>query len=498
MLGKSIPDLIDKKLIDLRQLIKDAIPKAVSLKQSARVKRRLEILVGEIETLNFYEILAEALVRKIRSDQEQTYQPERWLVKMSIRSLYLSEGCTFAKSVWLHLVNSIAAEALADIINRIDAHGELEHALKKASWQQKFFFILVKSGEWSETGGIQEVKELTVKFPFSWLLLLRIERLQEANLHDNILEAFNENDFCVAANELMMDSSEVVSAFVSDILAIKIPDAMKTGLLKDLLIKKLVFLARNFYLERINNELGTWQGITAIDVYRAFTSIGDRVKHAVEIVGICKSDIVQKVCQEDGDDFDLDNVAMCCAIDQLKPCKAQDFDYEEWKQIVVRLTSVMTSMTNPSTLLQDKWNKLLIVKYFLEYVWTDDATKEVIFLKVALLWTLKNIEFVDSSKTFDSILKIIKKCSTQAAEKILRLKNADNCLICLNVFKDPILLPCRHVCCKECFEQTVGPSGLQCPAGRAICKEPFPKDFKLESSTECVQGIEKHSEFRKG
>ena len=507
MLGKSIPDLIEEELLDLGQLIKDAIPKAVSLKQSERVKRRLEILVEIGDDDDLFHAIFTALVDKIRRDQEESFQPERWLVKMAIRSEYLSEGCTFAKSVWLHLVNSVVAKALADVISRIDAYGDLEHSLvHAASWQRELFYILVKSGEWSDVGMAlpkMKNKDWTVKFPFSWLLLKRIERLQGANIDDNILEVINENDFAIAANEAMQDRTEVVKAFASDILALKIPDtALKSSqLLTQLLIKKLIFLARNNCLERVNNvyESRTWQGITIIDVYQAFISIQDRVKCVVEIIGTCrqKCDLLPMIEEADNpsqQDFDLDNIAMSCAIDQLEPkVKGQNFHFEEWIQDVKCLTSVKVSMSNPSAVVQDKWSKLLIVKYFLEYVWNqknvDKGTREAIFSKVSLLWRLKDINFIHSSKTFDSILKIIKKCSNQAAEKLFNLKNADNCIICQDIFNDPVVLPCGHVACLECLEQTL--NQWQCPAAK--CKESFPKNFKLAPTKKL-----ENCKFRKG
>ena len=45
--GKSLADIIDLKLVDMDQLMEEAIPKAVSLTQSERVKRRLEILLND-------------------------------------------------------------------------------------------------------------------------------------------------------------------------------------------------------------------------------------------------------------------------------------------------------------------------------------------------------------------------------------------------------------------------------------------------------------------
>ena len=43
--GKSLSEIIEHGLVDIDQLIEEAIPKSVSLTQSERVKRRLEILL---------------------------------------------------------------------------------------------------------------------------------------------------------------------------------------------------------------------------------------------------------------------------------------------------------------------------------------------------------------------------------------------------------------------------------------------------------------------
>ena len=45
--GKSLSEIIDLGLVDMDQLMEEAIPKAVSLTQSERVKRRLEILLND-------------------------------------------------------------------------------------------------------------------------------------------------------------------------------------------------------------------------------------------------------------------------------------------------------------------------------------------------------------------------------------------------------------------------------------------------------------------
>ena len=54
----------------------------------------------------------------IRQQQEQMHNPEKWMVKMAIGSEFLQEGNTFAKSVWLHLVEKVA-QSLSSVITTL-------------------------------------------------------------------------------------------------------------------------------------------------------------------------------------------------------------------------------------------------------------------------------------------------------------------------------------------------------------------------------------------
>ena len=46
------------------------------------------------------------------------HNPEKWMVKMAIGSEFLQEGNTFAKSVWLHLVEKVA-QSLSSVITTL-------------------------------------------------------------------------------------------------------------------------------------------------------------------------------------------------------------------------------------------------------------------------------------------------------------------------------------------------------------------------------------------
>ena len=122
---------------------------------------------------------------------------------------------------------------------------------------------------------------------------------------------------------------------------------------------------------------------------------------------------------------------MILALDKCKPDEYLNFPM--WKEKNKKFEALVSRMS-PNDIVQDKLMRLNIVQEFLEHVWdqksNQNSIKKAVFDKVAILWALKNIDFVKSSKSFDHILKVIKKTSGAAAEQLLQLKNADACLIC--------------------------------------------------------------------
>ena len=224
-----------------------------------------------------------------------------------------------------------------------------------------------------------------------------MDRFFDGDKQDYLLDAINEDQYAVAANEMMESSSDVTKSFCRDLLANKVPNALKNENLTVLLLEKLLYLARKVSLERINNiqESQRWRGITVVDCYQALLQVLTRVKCVVEIVNICNKSIVNVLCKEDQtnntEEFDLDNRAMVIAIEHLEPnADMNEGNFGIWKNIVKLLSSVLSSMSNPSAHVLDKWNKLLIVELFLDDVWMQKCiegdTRVAVFTKVALLW----------------------------------------------------------------------------------------------------------------
>ncbi|XP_072367972.1 E3 ubiquitin/ISG15 ligase TRIM25-like isoform X1 [Scyliorhinus torazame] len=72
------------------------------------------------------------------------------------------------------------------------------------------------------------------------------------------------------------------------------------------------------------------------------------------------------------------------------------------------------------------------------------------------------------------------------------LKDVLTCAVCLQVYQDPVTLPCQHSFCLKCIEgvwtQRAGPEGFECPQ----CHQKFNSRSKLERCFTLGNTVEKH------
>ena len=129
---ESIASALDKKLIPLKNLILDCIPKAASEVKclTKRVQTRIDILLDPIqESHALLDVFCTILEEKLRTSRTLT-DLKAWLVQVSLNSKHLHEGYTFQKSVWLSLSDNITP-LLTSLIAICDQDAGLDFLTKE-------------------------------------------------------------------------------------------------------------------------------------------------------------------------------------------------------------------------------------------------------------------------------------------------------------------------------------------------------------------------------
>jgi hypothetical protein len=437
------------------------------------------------------------------------------MVKMAIGSQFLREGNTFAKSMWLHLVDKLAGW-LAEAIDIIDFEAGLEHSKDHKSWTGGLFFYCAKSSDlhFGTTKPNMKANGIKSAFPFSWAVINLLDGLCNINTGgaSNLLEVFSENSLAKVINEVTDENTPALKCFAKDLLLAKAKfSEVLTVELQDVLINSLIAASRKTFLQRINNDeedvvRKMCNSITVVDIYSTHLELYKRINTMLEII-MAKPDVYETLLKKSKDketndkestDFDHDNIAMLLALDSMKNIT----DFNAWKVMTSKLGTIIINMSAATpAAVHDKWRRLSIVKLFLDHVRNQSSNDEdlrgAVDSKLILLWSLKDIDFTNSSKTFDKIITVIKKTSTGVAEKIYAMKNADQCIVCLEAFNQPVALPCGHVGCKSCFKAIFEDKDEKfCTVEE--CKEKLPEDFVLRSTKECKEKVDRHAAFRNG
>jgi hypothetical protein len=72
---------------------------------------------------------------------EPLNKPEKWMADLAISSVHLKEGNTFARSVWLHLVDKVASH-LSRVIASCDFDSGLDH-VREVGWSRNLFVQMI-------------------------------------------------------------------------------------------------------------------------------------------------------------------------------------------------------------------------------------------------------------------------------------------------------------------------------------------------------------------
>jgi len=83
---------------------------------------------------------------------QQTHKPQNWMSDLAMGSIYLKEGNTFAKSIWLYLTEKVSHQ-LATVISACDLLSGLDHVIEQ-NWVRKFFIRIMKVVDTSGTPAI--------------------------------------------------------------------------------------------------------------------------------------------------------------------------------------------------------------------------------------------------------------------------------------------------------------------------------------------------------
>ena len=259
----------------------------------------------------------------------------------------------------------------------------------------------------------------------------------------------------------------------------------------------------------------THVGMTAVDIYETVVALRPRLQIVVALVNLVPG-LERKLVDSRGNRFNLDIQAIEAAFDLLEPKGSDMLSDEartEWSSKITTLSTYVKQieglLKTESLSEQDKElmsaarkksHRAEICNLYFDHVLQSDVdlqVREIVCNNLRLLWIgLKDLDFASGPQTFKKVLKAIESCCRKAGESYLDFKGVQECIVCLESIRDPVILPCSHVGCKKCLEDYFRSSkNRTCP--KTGCKQIVSENFVFRCADNLKMAVDEHAKFRK-
>ncbi len=258
--------------------------------------------------------------------------------------------------------------------------------------------------------------------------------------------------------------------------------------------------------------------LSPVDIYEAVQAVLPRLHLCVRVISLVP-DVEKKLSEDDlsNEAFSLDIQVLQEALDMMDPVGSELLSPSArhvWGGRVTNLSTLLKQLEGllsrePEAAPEDqsrmiatrlKCQRLEIIKLFLDHMLQSDVNpllQETVSSNLRLVFAaLKNPDFSTSRQTFDKLRHAIENCCRKVGLALLGFKDVQECVLCLESVRQPVILPCGHIGCPGCLRDAfqVDSAARVCP--RIGCQKAIPEDFKFLSDAKMGRAAAEHARFR--
>jgi len=334
--------------------------------------------------------------------------------------------------------------------------------------------------------------------------------------------------------EAVDSSRQAQNNFIMDLVQIKV-GAKMTGLVLNTICEAVFKWAKHIKVATLQNEISaddeaetpevTMLGLSRaniclspVDVYEAVLAVLPRLHLCVRVISLVP-DVVKKL-KEDTQSQKAFNLDMCIleeVVDMMNPKGSDMLEGKirhDWASRVTSLSTLLKQLEGLVSrepvaaedqarmeVISRKCQRLEMVKLFLDHMFEPDVNillQETVCNNLRSIFSaLKDPDFLTGLQTFNNLRHAIQNYDRKGGVALLGFKDIQECVICLEAIKEPVILPCSHSGCSDCFREALqaDTEARICPKNG--CKAPIPEDFKFQSDAKMGLAAAEHANFRR-
>ncbi|XP_067914411.1 E3 ubiquitin-protein ligase rnf213-alpha-like isoform X2 [Heterodontus francisci] len=531
----------------LQSCIQSAVSKLRDGKDgSSRSTERVQILLdllredGECEA-QFLRKMTERLMLQLQEQEEIALNPKEWMCNEARKINSLQEGGTFRHTLWKCIQKTVTPN-LAQMISILDRDYNLSLLVDpkvnkeiKQLWLNIFndTQILRVSHQAGSSG--PNTEEITVHHkvnkgrvevpcvaPFSWLIKEYIDQLwvefkylEGAADRDRakmlkFVDSFNKSklgeylgcqseetkcdlgqryliDFILMTINIPFDKIEVFKiAFISCLNELH----NDCGLTLQEQSPPWIHIAYNVFKNRLHNLSKT---------IALYPKILEHIYHYIQGT-LCSNTqemtldlFAAYACAEKAQALDIVTIKDCKELIEVMEIVQPSVELVYDKNYI-KVCKPICQQTIAQ--IRSNWERVLVLGVFIEHVVfsagdTDPRLRDIAVKHCAQLQKiLRTSSDLKKNRTVEGVIKVLQLCNEEASHLDYRY-GIKECPVCHGVLKDPACLPCGHVFCFNCLDQSLQVQNF-CPN----CKTAVPASFKIQASVHLKKALEKHNDFR--
>ncbi|CAH1233987.1 RNF213 [Branchiostoma lanceolatum] len=492
--------------------------------------------------LTFAEVLKARLALLVKEQEDsQLNKGANWLSQKAATSRAVRQAGTLRRSAWVHLL-SVVSPLVAEIIALFDRNSNLDLLKTGEGWLHQFWLEIAantkavrlhyedclspKKRAVRETVSVQTSgyggQVFKCQLPFSWLIKELVDKLwQEAKamteytseqIEEVLRNTFDETELgrqLSKTTKSCRDPAEVVVAYIHDY--VWMTHKITTG--SEVEVKLICRAVEHEVLSMVRQKQETPLAPHFTDV-----AIDDGLRGCLsrfsQLIQYWPDNdqlsALENVCR-DRPNIKLDVAALRFALEKLSQELLQlttSNGQQQWGSKLQSICflagelfaaySVNSSKQEPEGQIQHSildckclLVRLQVVKLYFDYECRSD---QAIPMKTVerLLKYLGDKPNFKTEPTMTKLESFLVSKNKREAYRVFAA-NTSICCGCKDELSQPVVLPCNHVCDKDCLEDWFRSGKRTCPN----CTKPVPEDFHPEVSFESQKALEKYRVSRR-
>uniref|UniRef100_UPI00398F666A E3 ubiquitin-protein ligase rnf213-alpha-like isoform X2 n=1 Tax=Pristiophorus japonicus TaxID=55135 RepID=UPI00398F666A len=532
----------------LQSCIQSAISKIrdgkdVSSRSTERVQILLDLLRedGECEA-QFLRTVTERLMLQLQEQEEVSPNPKEWICLEALKIDALQEGGTFRHTLWKCIQKTVTLN-LAQMISILDRDYNLSLLVDpKVDRELKQLWLnifndkqILRVSHQVESSG-SNTKEITVDHkvskgsveiscaaPFSWLikeyidqLWVEFQYLEGAADRDKakILKFVNSFNKSKLGEYLGGQSKEgkcdLGQRYLMDFILMTINISSSA----EVEIFKVAFIS---CLNELHNDYNlTLQDLSPPWIHIAYNIFKNRLHNLSKTIALYPKILehfhlyIQGALSSNPQEMTLDILAAYACAERAQALDIVTIKHcEELIEIMETVQPSVELVYNKNYIkacsptcqqiiaqIRSLWDCALVLSIFIEHVVfsagdTDPKLRNIAVKHCTQLQKiLRTSSDLKKNKTVEGVIEVLQSCNEESSHLDYRY-GIKECPVCLGVLTDPASLPCEHVFCISCLENSLEVQHC-CPK----CKADVPHSCKIQVSVQLKKALKKHNDFR--